>query len=888
MKKLPLSAVWAAIAVSVAVGSGVVLLDRLEANRFERQYRQTVLDRLNTVRATLEGALQRHGDALRSFADTVAMQGDWTEAQFDRLARQTLEESGSFDRLIWQDNDGRHGTYPGRGEEPPQLTGTGRTNSTGTIEIRRDAGGTPEIWLIASGRDRLAVDPPPQGTALARVDFAKLVDRTDLVDRVPNLQFSVRTTSLLGDSLAVLFGEAAVFERQPVTGDLRFEGGAWQIAAVPSQGWSARSPLQVWIRVSGLIWVLAAGGLTFQMVYERQRRREAVAAKTAELSDRLHRYGSIVEGLPAIVVMLDTEGHTCLANPYAQHFFGYGDTELSGISLAALLLMEIPTAGEFAEGETLTGDAAERAFSEMATLHKKSPFPLYREICCQTRCRRRNGQRVWVEWRKTVVRDSQGTPIGLLCLGNDITERHAAEAALRQADSHLQTLLSAVADSIVVLDGDGCYLDIVPTPNAVLWAGRQTGDSIEEALSEEGAIAILDAVRTALDRQTVCQIELELSNASKTVLSVKVSPLDRQSTVVVARDISDRRCVEEELLAAKEDLEQRVRDRAGQIQQANKRLQEEIVERMQSDEALRRSEEREREKAKQLERTLLELKRTQAQLVQTEKMSSLGQLAAGMAHEINNPVNFIYGNLSPIRDYARDLLDLVKLYQQAYPDPPETISDWIDEIDLPFLQEDFFKVVASMQEGTERIRKIIQSLKNFARLDEVGMKRVDLHEGIESTLSILQHRFHGRGKRPDIELLRVFGDLPKVECYASQINQVLTNLLENAMDALEEAIEAEKLSDRPCITLETRSISHRHVLLSVKDNGVGIPEDIQYQIFNPFFTTKEVGKGTGLGLSIAYQIVHDTHGGTLSCISEPGKGTIFEIQLPVSQRDMDE
>ncbi|WP_017663366.1 ATP-binding protein [Baaleninema simplex] len=865
MKQVPLSAVWAAISVGIAVGSGVVVLDRLEAQRFDRQYRQTVLDRLNTVRATLEGALQRHLFATRSVADLLASQPDATREQFDRLAERTLNGSESFDRLLWYGNDGVRWAYPLPAEElNPFLVEAQRTiRDEVDLEVRRQTDGTPEIWIMTSGSDR-------RGTALARLDFADLVRKTDLSDRVPDLEFGVRTTAPVGDALAVLFGEADLFDARPVTGDVRFGNGRWQVAAVPTQGWSARSPLRGWIRLGGLVLVLGASGLTFQVVYERQRRREAIAAATADLSDRLAHYRSIVDRATAILLLLDAEGRTIFANPYAQHFFGYGETELLGMSFAELVSMKVST--EEAPTQTVGPP-------EMLAPHRPG------ELCRQTLCQRRNGDRVWVEWHNTVLKDPQGNVTGLLCLGNDITERYAAETALRQADRRLQTLLSAVADSIVVLDGDGRYLDIVPTPNTVLWTGRQNGDRIKDALSGDRAIAILAAVRTALDAQTIRTLDMELSDSPNEMFAVTVSPLDRDAAVVVARDISDRRRIEEELLAAKEDLERRVRERAGQIQQTNKRLQREIVERMQSDEALRLSEEREREKATQLERALLELKRTQAQLVQTEKMSSLGQLAAGMAHEINNPVNFIYGNLSPIRDYARDLLALVELYQQAYPDPPEAIGDWIEEIDLPFLQEDFFNVVTSMQEGAERIRKIILSLKNFARLDEVGMKRVDLHEGIESTLSILQHRCRGQGKRPDIEIVRAFGDVPKVECFASQINQVLTNLLENAIDALDEAIREKQLSDRPCITVETSAIGDRKVLIAIADNGIGIPEAIQHQIFNPFFTTKAVGKGTGLGLSIAYQIIHDTHGGTLSCISSPGRGTTFHIQLPISQQD---
>ncbi|MBD1840045.1 HAMP domain-containing protein [Coleofasciculus sp. FACHB-64] len=290
----------------------------------------------------------------------------------------------------------------------------------------------------------------------------------------------------------------------------------------------------------------------------------------------------------------------------------------------------------------------------------------------------------------------------------------------------------------------------------------------------------------------------------------------------------------------------------------------------------------------ELSQTLVDLRRTQAQVIQTEKMSSLGQLVAGVAHEINNPVNFIHGNVTFVDEYAQNLLELVQLYQQEYPLPTPAIQAKIDEIDLEFLNQDMLKLLSSMKLGTERIREIVKSLRTFSRLDEADMKEVDIHEGIESTLLILQHRLKPKPDRPAIAVIRDYGKLPLVECYPGQLNQVLMNIVVNAIDALEETkancTYQEKKDHPDQITISTSVIDSQWVQIAIADNGVGIPKDIQQRIFNPFFTTKPVGKGTGMGMSISYQIVTEKHGGKLECFSTPGEGTEFVIQIPIRQQ----
>jgi two-component system NtrC family sensor kinase len=262
-------------------------------------------------------------------------------------------------------------------------------------------------------------------------------------------------------------------------------------------------------------------------------------------------------------------------------------------------------------------------------------------------------------------------------------------------------------------------------------------------------------------------------------------------------------------------------------------------------------------------------------MIQSEKMASLGHLVAGIAHEINNPINFIHGNIGYIGDYTQDLLDLVKLYQAHDLNPPSEIIEKAEEIDLDFINEDLPEALASMKMGTERIRNIVLSLRTFARHDEAEMKAVDIHQGIDSTLLILQHRLSRGDDRPDIKVLKNYGGLPKVECYGAEINQVLMNILVNAIDALENP-------DNPWIKINTELIENQ-ACIKISDNGCGIEESLITHVFDPFFTTKKVGKGTGLGLSVSYQIIVEKHRGQLECHSQLGQGTDMIITLPIKQ-----
>ncbi|MBD2580376.1 ATP-binding protein [Oscillatoria sp. FACHB-1406] len=317
-----------------------------------------------------------------------------------------------------------------------------------------------------------------------------------------------------------------------------------------------------------------------------------------------------------------------------------------------------------------------------------------------------------------------------------------------------------------------------------------------------------------------------------------------------------------------------------QIEQLGEELGKELQRRKQAESELQRNNE-------QLRKALTDLKLAQIKLIQTEKMSGLGQLVAGIAHEINNPVNFIEGNLSYLSNYLKDLIELIKLYQAEFPDASLTIKNYLEAIELNYLIEDSNKIIRSMELGSQRLSNIVRSLRTFSRLDEAKLKEVNIHEGIESTLSIIQYRLKKEGTKRGIKLIKKYGDIPLIECYPSHLNQVFFNLLNNAIDALldvklEETLNGSACTVR-CIWIHTEREASDRVKIRIRDNGTGIKKTILPQIFNPFFTTKPIGQGTGLGLAISYQIATQMHQGSLSCNSIEGEGTEFVLEIPIFQ-----
>jgi two-component system, NtrC family, sensor kinase len=398
-----------------------------------------------------------------------------------------------------------------------------------------------------------------------------------------------------------------------------------------------------------------------------------------------------------------------------------------------------------------------------------------------------------------------------------------------------------------------------------------------DVLSEQNyRVAIAKNGETALQR-------IQSSQPNLILLDVMMPGIDGFETCQRLKINPDTRDIPVIFMTALSDSVDKVKGLSlGAVDYITKPIQhEEVLARIQVHLKLRNATHIMEQRTNELNQALESLKQAQMHMVQTEKMSALGNMVAGVAHEINNPVNFIHGNLNYLQEYAHNLLEFVQLYQKHYPNPVDEIRERAEELDLDFLQGDLIKMLDSMKIGTDRIRQLVISLRNFSRLDEADSKLVDIHAGIDSTLLILQHRLKGRADFPPIQIIKKYGQLPQVECHPSQLNQVFMNILSNAIDAL----ETSGIDDRqqPTITISTSMSNANSIAISIADNGVGIPEPIHSQVFDPFFTTKPVGKGTGLGLSISHQIVTEKHRGKIQCYSTLGQGTEFVVQIPIRQ-----
>jgi PAS domain S-box-containing protein len=476
------------------------------------------------------------------------------------------------------------------------------------------------------------------------------------------------------------------------------------------------------------------------------------------------------------------------------------------------------------------------------------------------RVQHQNGKYIWVTCSISAIKDKQGNITAIQGILRDINETKAAQKALDSLQARLEYLISESPGVIYSCKASGDYGLTFISPNSAavlgydaeyfmqnpnLWKQKIHPDDFESFFK---TLPILFEVGHTTKEYRFLHQDGNyrwIHDEAKLVKDKNGIPLE---VIGHSFDITQRRVVEENLQYNKEELQQ---------------------------------------KAEDLEQALQKLQQTQAQLVQSEKMSSLGQLVAGVAHEINNPVSFIYSNLEPAKNYINDILHLIFLYQKYYPDPSETIAEEIEAIDLEFVKTDLPKLLTSMKMGADRIKQIVLSLRNFSRMDEAEYKGVNIHEGIDSTLIILEHRIKATTNRPAINIVKQYAKLPLVECYAGQLNQVFMNILSNALDALEERDLQRSLTEiealPSCINITTENINNQYISIRISDNGCGIPDSIQKRLFDPFFTTKPIGKGTGMGLSISYQIITEKHNGNLQCISSPGQGTTFAIQVPIKQ-----
>ncbi|MBW4489856.1 MAG: PAS domain S-box protein [Trichocoleus desertorum ATA4-8-CV12] len=624
------------------------------------------------------------------------------------------------------------------------------------------------------------------------------------------------------------------------------------------------------------------------MLMDVTRRRQAEEAQKqarAELQAQQALSQLILESMSDGVIVADEAGKFLVFNPAAAKIFGNGAVEIGQEGWSEHYGLFLPdTVTPFPMEalplvRTLQGEQPQNV--EMFTRHAQAPAGL------------------WLLISGKPLKDAAGNLKGGMIVCRDVSEakrdevvRKAAEAQLqdyaeRQAmlnrlvtqirqsldlDIVIETTLQAVCN---LLEADHCtFCWFSPEAETPIW------EVVQEAKRESDPsflglypVDVVGSVSQLLLQQAVIQID-DVEQFGDPIYRSLLQSLGVKSEVLLPIRTSSARmgCLTCNHLtqahswtASEIELLQAVTD-----QLAIALNQAELYQQSQA-------------KAQELAQILQELQRTQSQMLQSEKMSSLGQLVAGVAHEINNPVNFIYGNLTHAEGYTQDLLGLLHLYQKYYPTPYPEIRDEAVTIDLAFLQADLPKLLTSMRVGADRIQKIVTSLRTFSRMDEAEMKEVDIHEGIDSTLMILQNRLKARSDRPEIRVIKQYSGLMRIECYAGQLNQVFMNILANAIDVLEESSAKHNPSKALTITIRTEWVGSKWVKIAIADNGPGIPEQVQKRLFDPFFTTKPMGKGIGMGMSISHQIITEKHSGTLICCSSPGEGTEFVIQIPRTQ-----
>ncbi|MEP6516104.1 PAS domain S-box protein [Microcoleus vaginatus] len=571
---------------------------------------------------------------------------------------------------------------------------------------------------------------------------------------------------------------------------------------------------------------------------ELQQMERAMEQLKQDLKASESRFRNVIEKNADGIAIVNKLGLICFANPSAEALFNCTAEELLGQAFFGNLVVEVSACD-----------------LEMATdiipQVGKTEAPGTRVVQTEVEAIRKQKANAVVEMR--VVETEWDGEMAYLATLRDITDRKRAEEMLWLYDR----AIAASSTGFTIYDATDPEHPIIycnPAFESMTGYRRQEiiGKNCRFLHGSDTDPAAVEIIRQALQTESECKVILKNYRKDGTAFwnCFSISP---------------------------------VRDRLGKLTHFIG-VQRDITERKKAEEALHISEAQSREQAAELAATLNQLKATNSQLVQSEKMSSLGLLLAGVAHEINNPVSFIYGNLTHLTNYTQDLFHQLELYQKHYPHPVAEIQQAREENELDFLAEDLPKILSSMSVGVERICQIVQSLRNFSRHDDSQMKPLNLHEGIDSTLLILNHRLKGNGEKPPIQIVKQYGELPTVECFAGPINQVFMNILSNAIDALDDANSRQNCQEMPENPSQIRictEVVGNFVEIKIADNGPGITEEVKQRIFDTFFTTKPIGKGTGMGLSISYQIIVERHKGELYCTSELGKGTEFTIRLPL-------
>jgi PAS domain S-box-containing protein len=579
-----------------------------------------------------------------------------------------------------------------------------------------------------------------------------------------------------------------------------------------------------WVKFNVQSWLTDQGNIGGLIVHlEDLSKHQQIERSQQQAQLAIHQAGDAI-------YCLTSEGQVCYANPATCHLLGYSEAELLQLNI-----------------HEIDPDLSAVLWQEHYNKIQKQG-----NIRFQSCHQKKNGKMISVEVSASYL-DTQSSAenshlknlenLPLICwLVRDIGNHKAAHSAITASRDQLEAVLNAVPGLVSWISSDLRYLGVnkhlAQAYNfpAEEFIGREVG-FLQTSPEFNQFVYQFFANHKWVDSQ---EITANVQDLPRTYLIVAQKYQRGKAAVFVGLDITQRQQMEV---------------------------------------ALRQSEEREARRRVELEEALAQLQRTQAQLVQTEKMLSLSQLVAGVAHEVNNPVNFIFGNLSHAQNYLQEVMGLLELYQQNYPQPTAEIEEILEEMDLSFIKQDLPQLLESMKLGAERIRDVVRSLRLFTHVNEAQVKTVDLHEGLNSAVMILQNRLQAKGGRSSIELVKEYGDLPRVQCYASQLNQVFLNLITFGIERIETAILRGQVIKHPLIRVRTQCLEEDLISISISDNSPGMTTEECCQVFQPFLNVKN-DQETRLGLSIAYHLVVEQHGGQLECFSDVDRGTEFIIRIP--------